>query len=110
MQRSRLTRRRALTVVASLAVFGTTVGAQVADAGQYGSLNANNINIRTGPAQSYSVVGVGQQNDVLCVWFQTTGQLVYGTNKWDNYTDYSQSGAPTGYSSDHWVTGPGGLC
>ncbi len=60
------------------------------------------MNIRTGPATSYTSLGLGYTSHSNCVYFVVDGESINGNIAWV-YHQNTTTGVGPGYSSSWWV-------
>lgn len=91
-----------LLVLSLLAVLGDSAWAGLAGlVGNQTDYNANGVNIRTGPATTYTSLGLGYMGQGACVDFQTQGESINGDSAWDHHTNNTT--LVTGYSANWFI-------
>jgi len=91
-----------VAAIAALAVGGVLANATIASAYVYGDYTTSNVKIRSGPSQSYRILGSGNPGDGEYDYCYKVGQNIYGNVFWD-LNENAYSGA-TGYSSEYYLT------
>jgi len=95
-------RVRALALAIILAATLALTLAGPVNAGDLGGYNFDGVNIRTGPATSYTSIGLGYTPHSLCYYFTVDGENINGNVAWWYHTNLT-TGVGPGYSSSWYV-------
>lgn len=92
-------------VFSALMTFGLVLALVASPAlaqGNYGGYLYDGVNIRTGPATSYTSIGLGYEGHVVCLFYLVQGEPIEGMAWWANHTNLT-TGVGPGYSNFYYM-------